>query len=167
MKKRTPAACDATCVLSLVLAATVLGSGCAVTLSKSKSGAATHDPKNVAVTQNQVRLRMRAAVEPICGELEQSADAIIAGTTNRAVQRAALQWKIEGVPALRRALFQPDPMTAVFDTWVLLYQMADFFEKGRGKELLGEASTQAVADCQRMEEILKKIAVSGSASGDV
>ena len=29
---------------------------------------------------------------------------------------------------MREALFQPDPLTALIDTWVLCYQMADYFE---------------------------------------
>jgi hypothetical protein len=60
---------------------------------------------------------MPALVDPMCGDIEQAADVIIAGTTNRAVQQAALRWKIEGVPALK-ALFQSDPFRAVMDTWV-------------------------------------------------
>ena len=82
---------------------------------------------------NQIRLRLRAMVGPACGEIEQTADQISAGTTNAAVQRAALLWKIEGVPALRAALFQPDPYTAQFDSWVLCFQMADYFETGPGQ----------------------------------
>jgi len=48
---------------------------------------------------------MRSLVGPMCGEIEQAADQIITGATNDAVKRAALQWKIEGVPAVREALF--------------------------------------------------------------
>jgi hypothetical protein len=120
-----------------------------------------------AVNQNQMRLRMRALVQPMCGELEQAADAIIAGTTNRAVQQAALRWKIEGVPAVREALFQPDPFTAVFDTWALCNQMADYFETGEGKESLGKASAQAAATCRRMEEQFTQVSASMTLSGDV
>jgi hypothetical protein len=110
---------------------------------------------------------MLAQVHPMCGEVEQAADAIIAGTTNRAMQRAALQWKIEGVPTLREALLQPDPLTATLDTWVLCNQMADYFDKGPGKESLGPASAQAAAACRRMEEELTQIAATMTKSGDV
>ena len=119
------------------------------------------------MTYDQVRLRMRALVDPMCGQIEETADAIIAGSTNRAVQQAALRWKIEAVPALREALFQPDPLSAVMDTYALCIQMADYFEKGRGAELLGEASIQAATTCRRLEEDLARIAAEGSISGDV
>jgi hypothetical protein len=124
-------------------------------------------PKNVTDTYNQVRLQMRALVRPMCGELVQAADAIISGTTNRAVQRAALHWKIEGVPVLREALFQPDGFTAAFDTWVLCNQMADYFEKGPGQESLGAASAQAAATCRRMEEEFTEVAAAATVSGNV
>jgi hypothetical protein len=109
---------------------------------------------------------MRALVHPMCGQVEQAADAIIAGTTNRTVQRAALRWKIEAVPALREALFQPDPLTATLDTWILCNQMADYFEKGPGKESLGAAGAQAAAACRRMEEEITRVATSMTKSGD-
>jgi hypothetical protein len=155
--------------LFLLLLAALLftGTGCRMARPATKIDAKAHPPKDIAASYNQVRLRMRALVRPMCGELEQSADAIIAGTTNLAVQQGALRWKIEGVSALREALFQPDPVTAIADTWLLCNQMADYFENGRGKESLGGASAQAAATCRRMEEEFTQVASSMSISGDV
>ena len=99
--------------------------GCRFAMPEHKMKASVHAQKDVPASYNQIRLRLRSMVGPACGEIEQTADQIIAGTTNAAVQRAALLWKIESVPALRAALFQPDPYTAQFDSWVLCYQMAD------------------------------------------
>jgi hypothetical protein len=138
-----------------------------VAAPERKIEAKIHEQKDVAVTWNQARLRMRTLVGPMCDELEQAADAIIAGTTNRAVQLAALHWKIEGVPVLRQALFQPDPFTAIGDTWVLLDQMADYFQTGHGKQSLGAASAQAAATCRHMEEEFAQVAATMTISGDV
>jgi hypothetical protein len=80
---------------------------------------------------------------------------------------AALLWKIEGVPALRAALFQPDPYTAQFDSWVLCYQMTHYFETGAGKVALGESSPIAVAACGHLEEQMNQVAASMASSGDV
>jgi hypothetical protein len=153
-----------------VFAALLLGvvaCGCRFAMPEHKMKASVHSQKDVAVTYNQVRLRVRAMVGPACGEIERTADQIIAGTTNAAVQRAALLWKIEGLPALRAALFQPDPYTAQFDSWVLCNQMADFFETGPGKASLGEASPIALAACRRLEEEMNRVAASMTISGDV
>src|SRR6187455_1716558 len=108
-----------------------------------------HPSKDFSASYTQVRLRVRSLVGPLSGEIEQTADQIIAGTTNAAVQRAALLWKIEGVPAMRAALFQPDPFTALGDSWVLCFQMRDYFQSGPGKNSLGDASKIAIASCQR------------------
>jgi hypothetical protein len=58
------------------------------------------------------------------------------------VDLAALKLKIDAVPAMREALFQPDWATAASDTLVLYIQMADHFEAGAGKDELGPASSQ-------------------------
>ena len=150
-----------------VAALLVTGTGCRMALPERTIEAKVHTQQDMTVAQNQARLRMRALVEPMCGAIEQTADAIIAGTTNRTVQQAALRWKIEGVPALRKALFRPDPFTAMSDTWVLFYQMADYFETGRGQEALGPASAQAAATCRRLEEEFTQIVASATRSGDV
>ena len=129
--------------LSFALVAVVVAiaaTGCRFAPREVKTQPGGHATKDITLTQNQIRLRMRALVGPMCGEIEQAADRIAAGTTNRAVQRAALEWKIEAVPAMRGALFQPDPLTALVDSWALCNQMADYFETGPGKTALGDSS---------------------------
>ena len=156
--------------LRIILGALLLGlavGGCSFAMPEHKMKASVHEQKDVAATYNQIRLRLRAMVGPACGEIELAADQIIAGTTNAAVKRAALLWKIEGVPALRAALFQPDPYTAQFDSWVLCYQMVDYFETGPGMAALGESSPIAVTACRRLEEQMNQVAASMTISGDV
>src|SRR4249920_406059 len=117
--------------------------GCAVSMRAPQID--SRADVSVAVNANQARLRMRSLVGPMCGEIERTADQIAAGTSDPAVRRAALRWKIDAVPALSAALFQPEPMTAVLDSWVFFNQMADFFETGAGKDQLGESAPVAVA----------------------
>lgn len=126
-----------------------------------------HAPEDVAVTSEQLRLRMRSLVDPLCGVIEAAADQVIASTTNAAVRREGLLWKIEAVPALRQCLFQPDPGTALFDTWVLSCQMEEYFETGAGREKLADVHPIAVATCQRLEFDLARLAASMTKSGDV
>ena len=144
----------------------IVATGCRFASREVKTQPGAHAMKDINLTLNQIRLRMRALVGPLCGEIEQAADRIAAGTTNRAVQRAALEWKIEAVPAMRGALFQPDPLTALVDSWALCNQMADYFETGAGKTGLGDSSPIAVATCRRLEETLAQVAGTITASGD-
>jgi hypothetical protein len=101
------------------------------------------------------------------GQIEQAADAIMAGTDDVNVKLAALKWKIDGVPAMREALFMPDPYTAAVDTAVLCCQMNSYFETGPGKQELGPASTRAAEACRRMTDDYFKVVASGTISGDV
>jgi len=125
-------------------------------------------PEDVKVTAEQFRLRMRSLVGPMCGEIEQSADAISAGTPDLKVKLAALEWKMDAVPAMREALFRPDPYSAAFDTAALCMQMIEYFEHGPGKEALGPAgSGQATAACRSMLDEYLKVVASATSSGDV
>jgi len=156
--------------LAALLAAVVFvvtTSGCRIVAPKPKGDVKVHSESDFSVNAEQMRLRMRALVQPLSGVIVASADKIIAGTTNNAIRRQALLWKIEAVPALREALFQPNPKTAIFDAWVMAIQMTDYFEKGAGKDGLGEAHGIAVTTCQHLETELARIAASLTISGDV
>ncbi|HEY2585674.1 MAG TPA: hypothetical protein VGI81_07915 [Tepidisphaeraceae bacterium] len=149
------------------LVVTLLGlvaGGCA---AQPKSTLTPEALKNVAVTQDQMRLRMRSLVDPTCGLLQQTADSIIAGTTDRKVQLAALTWQIEGVPALREALYQPEPIIAGIDALTLCNQMADYFETGPGKAALGPASARAAQSCRRMADQVAQALISTTVTGDI
>jgi len=126
-----------------------------------------HAREDFAATPQQIRLRMRALVEPLSGALIESADQISGATTNRVVRREALLWKIEGVPALREALFRPNPFAAIMDTWVLTWQMTDYFESGQGREALGDAAPIAITTCQYLENQIETVTASLTISGDV
>lgn len=151
-------------VVVLVL---ILSTSCSFSIKKRQPKITGHPREDLAVTPNQIRLRMRSLVEPFAGEIEQSADQIAAGSSDISVKRAAINWKIEGVPAVRGSLFQPDPFTAVLDTWVLMYQMEDFFESGPGRMSFGPATPRAVDTCERMEEELNRVVTTFTKSGDV
>jgi hypothetical protein len=114
-----------------------------------------------------MRLRVRSLVGPLTGRMESAADEVVASTTSQTVRLATLEWKIDAVPAMRDALFQPDPYVALVDAWVLLYQMGDYFETGPGNTKLGPASAVAAAACRTSEGHLAGVAASATTSGDV
>jgi hypothetical protein len=145
----------------------VTGTGCRFTLPDRKMQPTIYKEDEIGVTYDQARLGMRALVDPLCGEIEQAADQIIAGTNDPAIKRGGLLWKIEAVPALREALFQPDPFTAVMDAWVFCYQMMEYFEVGPGREALGDSAAIAVDTGRRMEEQIARVSASMTVSGDV
>jgi hypothetical protein len=149
----------------VIIALVVQLAGCAESRPRERTDATVK--QSLAVSHEQVRLRMRGLAEPMCGQIEQSADSIIAATTDHKLQLAALDWKIDAVPAMREALFQPNAFAAALDTMVLLNQMIDYFDTGPGKHALGPASPQAVATCRTMEEEFNRVLVSATTSGQL
>lgn len=152
----------------LALALCIGTLGCAVAQQRraQEKDASIHED-DIKVTAEQLRLRMRSLVGPMCGQIEQSADAVITGTTDLNLKLAAFEWKMDAIPAMREALFRPDPYTAAVDTAVLCYQLTDYFESGPGKQEFGAASAQAAAACRRMTDDYFKVLASGTVSGDV
>jgi hypothetical protein len=122
---------------------------------------------DVRVNALQMRVRMRALVEPLSSSIIVAADRISTGTTNRLARREALLWKLEGVPALREALFRPDPITALLDAWALTWQMTDYFESGPGMEALKGGAPIAVATCGFLERRIQEVSASMTYSGEV
>ena len=157
----TPAAWVALCCLFLV------GAGCSIAPKRQQTDVRVHAERDISASFEQARLRVRALVQPMSSVIVASADQILAGTSDPAIRREALRWKIEAVPALREALFQPNPMTAVGDTWVLAFQMTDYFEQGPGAKALGPARGIAVTTSQRLEAEMARVAASLTVSGDV
>lgn len=140
--------------------------GCAATMRAPKE-VGTRAGAKVAVNVNQVRLKMRSLVGPMCGEIERAADQIAAESDDPAVRRAAIRWKIEAVPTLSAAIFQPEPFTALMDTWAFVNQMADFFETGAGRKQLGDWAPVAVETSRRLEQEIADVAAAMTVSGDV
>jgi len=164
---------DQRCLQPHILALTFLvGMALLVVGCRMKAPALELEPKmhsvfDPTVNVQQVRLRVRALVEPYSGSIIESADRIRAGTTDRAIRREALLWKIEAVPALREALFRPNPFVAIGDTWALTWQMTDYFENGRGKQAFGAAAPIAATTCKYLENEMAGVAASITRSGDV
>ena len=154
-------------VLAVSLVIFAAAAGCRSASPRTSQTGILHNASDVKVNQEQLRLRVRSLVGPMAGRVESAADEIVASTTSPAVRLAALEWKIDAVPAMRDSLFQPDPFLALIDTWVLLHQMGDYFQSGPGKTRLGPASTQAAAACRTSEDHLAGVAASMTTSGDV
>lgn len=143
------------------------GSGCQLSMPEPEIRDDMHESEDVAANYEQIRLRMRAMVAPLSGEIEQAADTILDRTDDPAIRQAALRWKIEGITALRASLYQPEPLTALFDTWALTWQMEEYFTTGAGSEALGEYAELAAATSALLEAQIAEAAASMTFSGDV
>jgi len=90
--------------------------------------------------------------------IEEAADEIIEESADPKVRRHALVWKMNAIPAAFTAIFRPDPVAAIVDTWAFSIQMVQFFDKGAGRSLFGEYHTIALEAAERLEaEVLHLI----------
>ncbi|WP_223635405.1 chemotaxis protein [Corallococcus sp. EGB] len=89
-----------------------------------------------------MRTRVRDLARRFSGLIEALADDLAARSGSPHVASAMLRFKANAVPAVQSALFQPDPVAALIDTWALLAQLEDSLPRtavGASPELLAHA----------------------------
>ena len=123
--------------------------------------------KKLRTTQAELRLKTQHAAQPLSGIIEAHADMILAETVDPAVRKNTLLWKINGIPAIQKAVFQPDPFLAFLDLWILSVQMRLFFEEGAGKDALGKWHPLAVKGARQVESLVESMAREISGDGDI
>ena len=80
----------------------------------------------MTITATELRARVHSLGELVGGQIEAAADEIRGRSDDPAIRRAALLWKMEGVPTVYRAAFRPSPVAAAVDLWALTEQMLQY-----------------------------------------
>ncbi len=110
------------------------------------------------VTSQELQVRINEFATHFAHVVEASADEIMGRTTDSAIRRQALIWKIYAIPACKAAATSGDPLMAFIDTWTFVLQMTDYFETGGGKEAFGELQPIAITTSRSLElQILNMI----------
>lgn len=138
----------------LVPVAVAVLSACATVPTQTKF----MEQQGVKVTSENLRVRLRAEAVPFTGLMEQAADAAIEASSDPAVRRRALVWKINVVPALYRSLFNQRPLVALIDTWALLLQAEGYLESAEGKAAFGPGVVEVLATTRELEGRVLEIA---------
>ncbi len=121
---------------------------------------------NVDLTSTELRLHVYGYAERFGAGVESAADEILAGTEDADVTRNALLWKMNALPAMHVAVFQPDPLAGFLDAWVLTVQMRDFFTTGAGRDAFGPLQSIAVEASEALERAVGEVIASVTVSGD-
>ena len=147
-------------VLALVIGIMLLAAiGCQSQPRKSLlERVETKTGKKLRTTPAQLRLKNQHSAVPLSGIIEAHADMILADTQDPDVRKAALLWKINGIPSIQQAAFQPDPFLAFLDMWVFSVQMRLFFSEGHGKEALKRWHPVAVEGAHKVESLAETLA---------
>ncbi|MDX1396023.1 MAG: hypothetical protein R3195_16695 [Gemmatimonadota bacterium] len=104
------------------------------------------------VSSRRVRVGAQNGASSFMMEIELTADSIARATDDLDVSRQALAWKAHAIPAVQRAMYRSDPVISIVDGWVLLVQMSDYFETGRGRALFGREQPIAVEKLRVMQD---------------
>jgi hypothetical protein len=147
------------CLLALLALSTGLLPGCASLAPKTDPGRATALMQDVGARRSAVEIRERTdtLVPPLVAFVEDTADQIRAEASDPAVRRQALQLKIDLVPVILRAGFQPDPVAAALDLWLLSYQLEDCFDAGTGPCDFGPQQEIAKAAAGNLRETFDRL----------
>ena len=138
--------------------APVLGSVLLVACATVPTQTKFMEEQGVKVSAEAIRMRLRAEAVPFTGLMEQAADEASAASTDPAVRKRALVWKINVVPAMYRTLFNQRPLIALLDTWALLVQAEQYLESPEGKAAFGPGASVVLATTRELEGRVQEIA---------
>jgi hypothetical protein len=100
-------------------------------------------------------------------EIENAADRIMRESRAPATRRIALEWKAEAIPVIQASLLKTDPIAAVLDTWVFMFQMSSFMERRYVKETLGEFHPIVIGTIQNMDAEMEQVVREAAPNADV
>jgi hypothetical protein len=142
----------------LMTVAFALSLGCATANAAKKEEGFLQNPDGIEISKAELRIRVRALALPFSGMIEESADSIIAETTDPEIRKPALLWKINGIPAMQAALFQQKPLAALLDAWALTIQTRNSLLSGPASRLPGDVKSEAMKAISQMEAEILNIA---------
>jgi len=113
-------------------------------LAKSKSRTpVTSSVKGLEMSPEELRVRVRALIRPTLGIIEESADRIIANTSDPAVRRGGLTLKIEMTTTMLAAMLRSDPVLALADAWGCVLQAGDGLARPDLQAKYGQSAARA------------------------
>ena len=89
--------------------------------------------------------------------ITESADSIMKLSSDPAVNKEALMWKMNAIPVANTAIYNNDAFLGYIDMAVFTYQLKLYFEEGAGKDLFGEHQDIAIRAVDSLWEELLNI----------
>jgi hypothetical protein len=149
----------------LLLGAALCASACA-SLAPGGTPTALMKASGTQTTTSEIRAVTNGLAVRIPGQVEESGNRMLASTLDPALRRAALQWKIEGVNAFHQALFRPDPLAALFQTWALAVQVDDWVNSERIRKAFGPLQHYAADGAREIREEVQAAASRAARKSD-
>ena len=138
--------------LLALLAAVCMGVGVGPAWAAKPRTPVTSSAKNLEISPQELRIRVRALIRPTLGTVEEAADRIIIlETSDPVVRRGALVWKIETTTTLLSALLRNDPLLALADAWGYVLQVETLLERADVKAKYGAFTPEAAGALAEVE----------------
>jgi hypothetical protein len=102
------------------------------------------------IASDHLRATENVLAITIPGDIETTADEIMARAEEPVVRRQALRWKLEAIPTYYQVLFQGNSLAAAMDTVVLAAQIEDYLATGPGRDRFGHMQPVALEGARRM-----------------
>jgi len=130
--------------LALVAAAWVCAGGSPASAAKSRTPV-TSSVKQLRMSPQELCIRGRALIRPTLRIVEKTADRILRETTDPALRRGTLTWKIETTTTLLSAMLRQDPLLALADAWGYTFQVESLLARPEAAARYGKHAPDAAA----------------------
>jgi len=144
----------------------LLAQGC-LSGNSTRKASSLKSTKNVQSSAPELSSRNQSMLALYSAEIEVAADKIISQSPSPAAQRQALVWKAEAIPVMQTTLLNTDPVAAVLDTWVFIFQMKAYMERPALKQNLGESYPVVAETLRKMDAEMEQVVRLGAPAANV
>src|SRR5260370_3492984 len=123
--------------------------------------------QNVKSSAGELSSRNQSLLCLYSAEIEAAADKIIQDSPSPVARRQALVWKAEAIPALQTSLLKTDPVAAVVDTWVFIFQMTAYMERPAMKDEFGGFHSVVAETLKNMDAEMEQLIRAAAPSANV
>jgi hypothetical protein len=116
--------------------------------------------KELKMSPQELRIRVRAMIRPVLGSVEESADQIIVNTSDPGVRRGFLVAKIEMTTTMLSTLLRSDPVLALADAWGYAYQIEAFLKRPDIQGKYGQSAIKATAVIHHIDGMFRELVAS-------
>jgi hypothetical protein len=111
----------------------------------------------LSISAAELKVQVRSLAPRFSGLMEEAGEEALGFETQPEKRRNVLLWLTNGIPAMQQALFQPDPLAALFDAWFLIAQLRDHFERSLEAGMSNRSNVIANQVLDDMESDIKRI----------
>jgi len=123
--------------------------------------------KTFNMSPTELHIRMQELSLLCAGIIEKYGDEIIALTNELSIKREALLWKMNSIPALYKAFYNPKPLIAMLDSWAFSLQMKQLFKSEAGQKAFGKWHIYGWDAAVLIESKMVELAKLMSPKGDI